>query len=96
VSFDRERPARHPLCTCPELTWDAATGRAPAPDFDVCRARALAGIDPHPAALDAGDLRAIASTVAPRLNMAISTRPQDWAEPAREILMRRGAWRERA
>ena len=27
-----------------------------------------------------------------RLNSAISTRPQDWAEPAREILMRRGAW----
>jgi hypothetical protein len=57
VSFDRERPARHPLCTCPELTWDAATGRADSPDFAACRARAL-GIDPHPV-LDVEDLRVI-------------------------------------
>jgi hypothetical protein len=54
---------RHPLCTCPELTWDAATGRAPAPDLDACRARAFGGIDPHPV-LTADDLRAIRSVVA--------------------------------
>lgn len=29
----------------------------------------------------------------PVLNMPISTRPQDWAEPARSILRARGAWR---
>jgi hypothetical protein len=28
--------------------------------------------------------------------MTISTRPQDWAEPARRILRERGAWRDRA
>jgi hypothetical protein len=49
---------RHPLCTCPELTWDAVTGRAEPPDLDACRARAFAGIDPHPV-LTAEDLRAI-------------------------------------
>lgn len=31
----------------------------------------------------------------PRLNMSISTRPQDWAPVAREILRQRGAWRDR-
>jgi hypothetical protein len=94
MSFDRERPAAHPLCTCPELTWDAATGRAPAPDRDACRARALGGIDPHPPALDVGDLRAaLASAARPMLNVAISTHPQDWSEQARDVLARRGAWR---
>lgn len=76
MSFDRERPAAHPFCTCPELTWDAATGRAAAPDLAACRARAFGGIDPHPV-----------------MSIPISTRPQDWAEPARAILARRGAWR---
>lgn len=38
----------HPLCTCPELTWDMVTGRAPAPDLDACRSRSPLGIDPHP------------------------------------------------
>lgn len=28
--------------------------------------------------------------------MSIETRPQDWAEPARRILLARGAWRGRA
>jgi hypothetical protein len=28
--------------------------------------------------------------------MIMSTRPQDWAEPARRILQERGAWRNRA
>ncbi len=42
------RTERHPLCTCPELTWDMATGRAEPPDLDACRARAFAGINPHP------------------------------------------------
>lgn len=49
MSRDRDPAGRHPLCTCPELTWDALTGRAPAPDLDACRARAFGGIDPHPA-----------------------------------------------
>lgn len=75
---------RHPLCTCPELTWDAATGRAPAPDLDACRARAFGGIDPHPV---------IGATMLDEIR--ISTRPQDWALPAREILRERGAWRQR-
>lgn len=84
MSFDEPRPGPHPLCTCPELTWDAATGRAEPPDLDACRARALGGIDPHPV-IDPREL--------PALRMAISTRPQDWAEPARAILRQRGAWR---
>lgn len=46
----------HPLCTCPELTWDMATGRAEPPDLAACRARAFGGIDPHPV-LDADDIR---------------------------------------
>ena len=54
--------SRHPLCTCPELTWDAITGRASAPDLDACRGRAFGGIDPHPV-LDADDLREIARTM---------------------------------
>jgi len=49
--------SRHPLCTCPELTWDAATGRADPPDINACRARALGGIDPHPV-LSEEDMRA--------------------------------------
>lgn len=54
-----ELTSRHPLCTCPEPTWDVVTGWAEAPDLDACRSRAFAGIDPHPV-LDAADLRAIA------------------------------------
>lgn len=88
------RPERHPLCTCPEPTWDAVTGRAEPPDLDACRARALGGIDPHPV-LDARDLAAIRVHHTPRLNVPISTRPQDWAPVAREILRQRGAWRDR-
>lgn len=56
MSFDRERPAAHPFCTCPELTWDAATGRAAPPDLAACRARAAFGIDTHPV-LAADELR---------------------------------------
>lgn len=57
VSYDKPFQ-RHPLCTCPDLTWDAVTGRAAPPDLAACRARAFGGIDPHPV-LDAADLRAI-------------------------------------
>jgi hypothetical protein len=72
-----DRPERHPLCTCPELTWDAATGRANPPDLDACRARAFGGINPHPV-IEA---------------MVIETRPQDWIPAAEWILRERGAWR---
>ena len=87
-----DRSERHPLCTCPELTWDAATGRAPAPDLEACRSRAL--VDPHPV-LTAGDLAEL-RVARPLVRMSIETRPQDWAEPARRILRERGAWRGRA
>ena len=50
---------RHPLCTCPELTWNAFTGRADPLDLDACRSRAFVGIDPHPVLTDR-DLRRIA------------------------------------
>lgn len=56
MSFDEPRAARHPLCTCPELTWDAATGRADVPDLQACRDRAFAGLDPHPIIGDLGAL----------------------------------------
>lgn len=55
VSYDKPFQ-RHPLCTCPELTWDMATGRAAPPDLDACRAKAL--VDPHPV-LDAADMAEI-------------------------------------
>ena len=87
-----DRPERHPLCTCPELTWDAATGRAPAPDLEACRSRAL--VDPHPV-LTAEDLAELRAEGGPVVRMAIETRPQDWAEPARRIPRARGAWRGR-
>ena len=87
-----DRPERHLLCTCPELTWDAATGRAPAPDLEACRSRAL--VDPHPV-LTPGDLAELRAARRPG-GMQIETRPQDWAEPARRILLERGAWRDRA
>lgn len=58
MSYDKPFQ-QHPFCTCPELTWDTATGRAAPPDLAACRSRAFAGIDPHPV-LDADDLREIA------------------------------------
>jgi len=51
--------SRHPLCTCPELSWNAATGRAPAPDLDACRANAF-GFDPHPI-MAAADFREVSA-----------------------------------
>ncbi|MDQ8046727.1 MAG: hypothetical protein REI11_19130 [Patulibacter sp.] len=39
--------SRHPLCTCPELTWDMLTGRAEAPDRQACRDRSPF-VDTHP------------------------------------------------
>ncbi|MGK5677482.1 hypothetical protein [Actinoplanes sp. URMC 104] len=77
MSFDHDRPARHPLCTCPELTWDTATGRAAAPDLDACRSRAL--VDPHPVA-GADELRAaVAAILTPRRPAAGSDEGQEAA-----------------
>lgn len=58
---------RHPLCTCPEPTWDAVTGEAGAPDLDACRARAFGGVNPHPV-LTADDLRAVIANLRERLS----------------------------
>jgi hypothetical protein len=52
---------RHPLCSCPALTWDMATGRTTAPDLNACRARSPFA-DPHPV-LDADAIREIVDNV---------------------------------
>lgn len=56
MSVDQPIGARHPLCTCPELTWDVVAGRAAPPDLDACRRRAF--VDPHPV-VSLEDLRAL-------------------------------------
>lgn len=47
-----DRPARHPLCTCVEITFSG-----PEPDIEACRRRSPM-IDPHPM-INAADLAAL-------------------------------------
>lgn len=64
---------RHPLCTCPELTLDAATGRAEPPDLAACRKRAGV-VDPHPVLTEAEMRKAIADL---RARLTAPYRPGD-------------------
>lgn len=89
MSHDGPVAEPHPLCSCPELTWDAATGRAEPPDLDACRSRvSLMGIDPHPV-LTADDFREIVRQL-PKPGPA-NLDPEKWAALSRPE--RRALWR---
>jgi len=60
---------RHPLCTCPELTWSALTGEATTPDLQACRDRAFGGIDPHPV-ISTEEMREITAQLTGRMGMS--------------------------
>lgn len=77
---------RHPLCRCPETTFSSAPSAA---EIEACR-EASRGITHM--MMTAEDVEAWKRSYLP---MQISTRPEDWAEPARALLAERGAWRDR-
>lgn len=53
MSLADRSPGRHPLCTCPELTWAILDGRQPPLDTSQCRGGAIA----HPPPLDIDQVR---------------------------------------